>query len=221
MSKIAVILAGAGRSDGSEIQEAVLTLLALDKRNVDVKVFAPNIPQMHVINHLTDEESPESRNVMVESARIFRGDIQDIKDANIDDFDAIVLPGGFGAAKNLCNYAVKGLDCEFNPDVENFVVAGLKKNKPIGFICIWPVLGAFLTKKANIKAKLTIGNDKTTAGHIEQLGNEHVECKASDCVVDEKNNIVSTPAYMLGQSISEVSEGIDKLVGEVVKLIMA
>ncbi|MEA1985972.1 MAG: isoprenoid biosynthesis glyoxalase ElbB [Candidatus Marinimicrobia bacterium] len=218
MKKIAVILAGSGRADGSEIQEAVLTLLALDKRNVDVKVFAPNIQQMHVINHLTDEESPESRNVMVESARIFRGDIQDIKDANIDDFDAIVLPGGFGAAKNLCNYAMKGLDCEFNSDVENFVVAGLKKNTPIGFICIWPVLGAFLTKKANIRAKLTIGNDKATAEHVEKLGNEHIECEASNCIVDEKNSIVSTPAYMIGKSISEVSEGIDKLVGEVIKM---
>ena len=219
MSKIAVILAGCGRADGSEIHEAVLTLLALDKREVDVKVFAPNIEQMHVINHLTNEEMTEKRNVLIESARISRGDIQDIKKANIDDFDAVILPGGFGAAKNLCNYATKGLDCEFDKDVENFLIDGMKKNKVMGFICIAPVLGAFITNKLNIKAKLTIGNDKTTAGHIEKLGNEHVECKVSDCIVDKKNKIVSTPAYMLGKSISEVSEGIDKLVGEIVKMI--
>jgi len=219
MSKIAVILAGCGRADGSEIHEAVLTLLALDKRGVNVKVFAPNIKQMHVINHLTNEETPENRNVLVESARISsRGDIQDIKKANIDEFDAVILPGGFGAAKNLCDWATKGLDCEFDPDVEKFLIAGMKKNKVMGFICIAPVLGAFITNKLNIKAKLTIGNDKKTAEQIEKLGNKHIECKASDCVVDKKNNIVSTPAYMLGKSISEVSEGIDKLVGEVVKM---
>ncbi len=219
MAKIAVILAGCGRADGSEIHEAVLTLLALDKRKVDVKVFAPNKNQMHVINHLTNEETSDTRNILIESARIARGDIYDIKNANVDDFDAIILPGGFGAAKNLCDYAVKGLDCEFNRDVENFLITGMKKHKVMGFICIAPVLGAFITNKLNIKAKLTIGNDKTTASHIEQLGNEHIECKANDCVVDTKNNIVSTPAYMLGKSISEVSEGIDKLVDEVVKLL--
>lgn len=218
MSKIAVILAGCGHADGSEIQEAILTLLALSKRDIDVEVFAPNIEQMHVINHLTGKTTSENRNVLVEAARIARGDIQDINKANINEFDAIVLPGGFGAAKNLCNYATEGLDCKFNPVVEDFLIAGIKNNKVMGFICIAPVLGAFIANKLNIKAKLTIGNDKTTAGHIEKLGNEHIECKASDCVVDKKNNIVSTPAYMLGKSISEVSEGIDKLVGEVVKM---
>jgi enhancing lycopene biosynthesis protein 2 len=171
-----------------------------------------------VINHLTGQPSDEVRNVLVESARIARGDIKDLVMANINDFDAIIFPGGFGVAKNLCDFAVKGLDCSVNPLVEKFVAEGLKAGKVMGFVCIAPALLAKVAGNIDLHPDLTIGTDKDTAAAVEQFGARHVNCLVKDFVVDEKNKIVTTPAYMLGQRISDVAEGIEKMVNVVLEL---
>jgi enhancing lycopene biosynthesis protein 2 len=218
MKKVAVVLSGAGVFDGAEIHESVITLLALDRQGAEIHIFAPNIPQMHVINHFAQQPTDESRNVLVESARIARGEIKDLAEANAKNFDAVIFPGGFGAAKNLCDFAVKGTDCTVNPVVEKFVADALKAGKAMGFICIAPALMAKVAGNIDLHPDLTIGTDKDTAAAVEKLGAYHVSCPVSDIVVDEKNKIVTTPAYMLGQRISEVAEGIEKLVTKVLEL---
>ncbi len=218
MKRIAVVLSGSGVYDGAEIQESVITLLALDRRGADVKIFAPDIPQYHVINHLNGETMAESRNVLVESARIARGNVTDLKIARAADFDAVIFPGGFGAAKNLCTFAMDGPDCSVNSDVERFIREALELKKALGFVCIAPALLAKVASGLNLHPELTIGDDADTASAIEALGGIHMACPAKDFVIDRKNRIVSTPAYMTGQSIREVAEGIEKLVDEVLAL---
>jgi enhancing lycopene biosynthesis protein 2 len=218
MKKVAVILSGAGVFDGAEIHESVITLLALDRQDANVRIFAPNVPQMHVVNHLSQQPMDETRNVLVESARIARGVIKDLAEANINDFDAIIFPGGYGVAKNLSNFAVKGADCSVNPEVEQFVIDGLKAGKVMGFICIAPALCARIAVNAGVYPTITIGSDQATAAAIESVGARHVNCLVNDIVVDEQNKIVTTPAYMLGQRIREVAEGIEKLVDKVLKM---
>ncbi len=218
MKKVAVVLSGAGVFDGAEIHESVITLLALDRQGAEVHMFAPDIPQMHVINHFTQQPTGETRNVLVESARIARGNIKDLAEADAGDFDAVVFPGGFGAAKNLCDFAVKGPDCSVNPSVEKFITGALKAGKVMGFICIAPALLARVAAGIDLHPDLTIGTDKGTAAAVEKTGAHHISCPVNDFVVDEKNKIVTTPAYMLGQRISEVAEGIEKLVAKVMEL---
>jgi len=218
MPKVAVILSGCGVYDGAEIHESVITLLALDRQGAEVSIFAPNIPQYHVINHLTGQEMNEKRNVLVESARIARGSIKDLADANIADFDAVIFPGGFGAAKNLCDFAFKGVNCSVNPTVEKFIVEAFRAKKVLGFICIAPALLARVAAGLDLHPNLTIGTDAETSKAIEHMGACHVSCMVKESVVDEKNKIVSTPAYMLGQSIGEVAAGIEKLVEKVIQL---
>ena len=219
MKKVAVVLSGCGVFDGAEIHESVITLLALDRLGAQVEMVAPDIPQMHVVNHLNGEEMAESRNVLVESARIARGEIKAIDQVNAEDFDAIIFPGGFGAAKNLCDFAVKGVECEVNPQVEAFISTALNAKKVLGFVCIAPALLAKVAGRIDLHPDLTIGNDDGTARAVEQMGAHHVNCPVKDFVVDETNRIVTTPAYMLGQSISEVADGIEKLVAKVIDLI--
>lgn len=217
MKKIAVILSGCGVYDGAEIHESVLTLLALEQNGLDYQCFAPNIEQMHVINHLTgDVAEGESRNVLVEAARIARGNIKDLAQAKESDFDAAVLPGGFGAAKNLCDFAVKGSDCTVNPDVERFIKAMATAKKPVGFICIAP---AMIPRLYGEGSRLTIGNDKETASAIEAMGGVHMACPVEDIVYDEERNLLSTPAYMLAGSVSEAASGISKLVAKLASLL--
>lgn len=115
--KVAMILSGCGVYDGSEIHETVLTLLRLSQQGAQVQCFAPDKPQMHVLNHLNGEEMNEQRNVLVESARITRGEVKDVRELKASDFDALILPGGFGVAKNLSDFAVKGSDCTVDADV--------------------------------------------------------------------------------------------------------
>jgi len=218
MKKVAVVLSGAGVFDGAEIHESVITILALDRQDADVKFLAPNVSQMHVVDHLSKQPTNETRNILVESARIARGDIKDLAEADINDFDAVIFPGGFGAAKNLCNFAVKGPDCNVNPVVEKFVTDGFKAGKVMGFMCIAPALCARIAANLNIHPKITIGTDKSTAAAVESLGAQHVDCPVNDIVVDEQNKIVTTPAYMLGQRISEIADGIEKLVAKVVEI---
>lgn len=220
MKKIGVVLSGCGVYDGTEIHEAVITLLSIDKLGAEALCMAPNIDQMHVVNHLTGAmEEGESRNVLVESARIARGHIKDIKEVAVTDFDALILPGGFGAAKNLCDFAVKGVDCSVDPEVRRLVSETLVAKKPVGALCIAPALLAAICGKVLEKPKLTIGTDKNTAQAVNTLGACHVECQVKEFVVDLENKIVTTPAYMLANRISEASEGIEKLVKEVIWLI--
>lgn len=215
MTKVAVVLSGCGVYDGTEIHEAVLTLLTLDRAGAQYQCFAPNIDQMHVVNHLTGEVADgESRNVLVESARIARGNIEDLAGARADDFDALIFPGGFGAAKNLCDFAVKGAECTVQPDVERFAKAMAEAKKPVGYVCIAPAI----VPRIYGDAKVTIGTDADTAGAIETMGGVHVACPVREFVVDEENKVVSTPAYMLAERISEAAEGIEKLVHEVLRM---
>lgn len=213
--KVAVILSGCGVYDGAEIYESVLTLLALEQEGCQYQCFAPNITQAHVINHLTGEVMSETRNVLVEAARIVRGNIHDLSTANAAEFDALILPGGYGAAKNLSDFAFKGAECSVQPEVLAFCKAMVAQNKPLGFICIAP---AIIPHVYGEGAKVTIGTDTGTAAAIEQMGGQHVSCPVDDCVIDEAHKVVSTPAYMLAGNIAEAASGISKLVKAVVRL---
>jgi enhancing lycopene biosynthesis protein 2 len=213
--KIAVILSGCGVYDGAEIHESVITLLRLDQRGAQVQCFAPDIEQHHVINHLNGEEMPETRNVLVESARIARGEVKDIKQANAEEFDALIVPGGFGAAKNLSDFAVKGAECSVNPQVLALAEAFAEAGKPVGLICISPALAA---KIYGPGVTCTIGNDTDTVAALDKMGASHQECAVEDIAEDTARKLVSTPAYMLGKNISEVASGINKLVDRVLEL---
>ncbi|WP_130901505.1 isoprenoid biosynthesis glyoxalase ElbB [Pseudomonas sp. Sample_23] len=213
--KVAVILSGSGVYDGAEIQESVITLLRLDQRGAQVRCFAPNIAQLHVINHLTGEEMPESRNVLVESARIARGNVKDIRDADVEDFDALIVPGGFGAAKNLSNFAIEGAGCTVQPEVLALAEAFAEAGKPVGLICISPALAA---KIYGPGVTCTIGNDADTAAAMNKMGATHEECAVTEIVEDKARKLVTTPAYMLAQTISEAASGINKLVDRVLEL---
>ena len=218
MKKVAVVLSGCGVFDGAEIHEAVLTLLALDRRDADITLLAPDIPQMHVVNHRTGQPAEEKRNVLIEASRVARGEIRDLAEANIAEFDAVVFPGGFGVAKNLCDFAVNGPECSVNPQVERFILAAIDARKALGFICIAPALMARVAKGRNLHPRLTIGTDADTAAAIEKMGGAHLPAQVREVVVDEDLRIVSTPAYMLGRRISEVADGIDKLVEKLLQL---
>jgi len=221
MKRIGVLLSGCGVYDGAEIHESVLTLLAIDKAGAQSVVLAPNVPQMHTINHLSGQDvSSEPRNVLVESARIARGNIQDVKEADAHTLDALILPGGFGAAKNLCTFATEGANCSINPEVQRLIIEMLEARKPIGVACIAPAVLARALKGSGKKVKLTIGNDRGTAQALEAMGAIHVDCKVDDIVVDREHRVVSTPAYMLATRISQVETGIEKLVREVLKFIV-
>ncbi|NBA94342.1 isoprenoid biosynthesis glyoxalase ElbB [Pseudomonas sp. R5(2019)] len=213
--KVAVILSGCGVYDGAEIHESVITLLRLDQRGAKVQCFAPNVPQMHVINHLTGEEMPESRNVLVESARIARGEVKDIREADANDFDALIVPGGFGSAKNLSNFAVQGCGCTVHPDVLALAEAFAEAGKPVGLICISPALAAKIYGPGVV---CTIGHDAATSAAIVKMGGTHEECDVSEIVEDTARKLVSTPAYMLAKSIGEAASGINKLVDRVLEL---
>ena len=215
MKSIAVILTGCGVFDGSEIHEAVLTMLALSRNGAEVHFFAPNEDQLTVINHITGEEEKFNRNQMIESSRITRGKIAPLSAADADTLDALIIPGGFGAAKNLCNFATKGSDCEINKDLLCLVRKMHSQNKPLGLMCIAPVM---LPKLLNKSVELTIGNDPDTIIQIEKMGGKHINCSVDNIVVDEKNRIVTTPAYMLAQSISEAEKGISLLVEKVLEM---
>ncbi|WP_434673092.1 isoprenoid biosynthesis glyoxalase ElbB [Pseudomonas sp. R1-15] len=213
--KVAVILSGCGVYDGAEIHESVITLLRLDQRGAQVQCFAPNIAQLHVINHLTGEEMPESRNVLVESARIARGKVKDLREARAEDFDALIVPGGFGSAKNLSNFAVEGAGCSVQPQVLALTEAFAEAGKPVGLICISPALAA---KIYGPGVTCTIGTDADTAAAVTKMGGTHEECLVTDIVEDTARKLVSTPAYMLAQNISEAASGINKLVDRVLEL---
>ncbi len=219
MAKVGVVLSGCGVYDGSEIHEAVITLLALDRGGAEAVCMAPNVDAA-VVNHLSGEESPgETRNVLVESARIARGNIRDIADVKADELDALIFPGGFGAAKNLCDFAVKGADCVAHPEVTRLVREIVAARKPLAALCIAPALISRILGDDKLAHKLTIGNDQGTADAMTRMGSEHVECSVGNFVLDPTNKLVSTPAYMLAGRIREAAEGIEKTVAELLKMI--
>lgn len=215
MKKIAVVLSGSGVYDGSEIHEATLTLYAIAKKDAEYEIFAPDIPQHHVINHLTGEEMPESRNVLVESARIARGKISPLNKFSGKDFDALVFPGGFGAAKNLSTFAFEGADCSVNPEVEKAVREMVVLGKPVGALCISPVI---LAKLLN-GVELTIGQDKETASAITEMEARHTETTHGQVVVDDKYRVVTSPCYMLDASIDQIGEGAENVIDTIMEMI--
>ncbi len=214
--KVAVILAGSGVYDGSELHEAVITLLALNRQDAEVQCFAPNIAQMHVVNHLTGEVSEgETRNVLVESARIARGEVNDVVDLEAKDFDALIIPGGFGAAKNLCDFALNGSDMTMNEGVLTAAKSFKDAAKPVGLMCIAPAMAAAIFGDG---VQCTIGTDVETAAVLSTMGAEHINAEVNHVVVDEAHNLVTTPAYMLAENISQVADAIEELVDRVLIL---
>lgn len=214
MKNVAVILAGCGVFDGSEINEVVLTLLHIAKNGASYQCFAPDIEQHHTINHITSEEVAEKRNVLVESARITRGKVKPLTELNITQFDALIVPGGFGVAKNLCDFAFKGINTHVNEDVIAACKAFANAKKAAGYMCIAPALTPFIYSNA----KITIGNDEETAKILNALTAEHKNCNVSDIIIDTENKLVTTPAYMLAKSIIDADIGIEKLVKNVLAL---
>ena len=209
--KVGVVLSGCGVFDGAEIHESVITILALDRAGAEMVFCAPDREQMHVVNHHTGEVAEgESRNVRVESARIARGPVRDVAQVKAEELDALIFPGGFGAAKNLCTFAVAGADCDVDPGVAALVREVHAQGKPIAAVCIAPALLAKVLGSEG--PNLTIGNDAGTAGAMESLGANHVACPVTEFVVDRDRKLITSPAYMLAGSISEAAEGIEKTV---------
>ena len=219
MAKVGVILSGCGVYDGSEIHEAVITLLALDRAGAEAVCMAPDMEQ-GVVNHLTGEPVEGAvRNVLEESARIARGDISDIATISASDIDALILPGGFGAAKNLCDFAFKGPDCKVHPQVARLIREIVTAKKPLAAVCIAPALVAKVLGDDKLSHQLTIGTDEGTAGAISAMGATHVSCPVNEFVIDKKNKLITSPAYMLAGSISEAAEGIEKTVNALLEMI--
>ena len=215
--KIGVVLSGCGVYDGSEIHEAVFTLLAIDRCGAEAVCMAPD-KEFPEVNHLTGAPTGAKRNALMESARIARGKIRCLKEVKAADLDAIVFPGGFGAAKNLCNFAEKGAKAEIHPEVARLLKEMAAAKKPICAICIAPTLVA-ATLGRDYSPKVTIGTDAETAAAINATGSCHQECPVTEFVVDWENKIVSTPAYMLAERISEAADGIDKAIKATIELI--
>jgi enhancing lycopene biosynthesis protein 2 len=214
MKNIAVVLAGNGVYDGAEIHEATLTLLAIAQQGAAYQCFAPDVDQAHVVNHISGEEMPETRNVLVEAARIARGNIKALSEFKAADYDAIIFPGGFGAAKNLCTFAFDGPDCKVNADVEKAIKATVDAKKPVGALCISPAIIA----KVLGDVKLTIGQDKGTANALESLGATHVNTTHGEIVVDEKYKVITTPCYMLDATITQIADGASNVVAKMLEM---
>jgi len=208
MKKFAIILAGCGVYDGAEIHEAVMAMYAVMKNGAEYQLFAPDIAQHHVVNHLTGAEMPETRNVLVESARIARGKIKPLTDLDMRSFDALLFPGGFGVAKNLCSFAFKGADCEVHPQVSKVVREAVSLRKPVGALCISPVILA----KVLGDVEITIGSDTGTADAVEKMGAKHKNTSHGQVVTDTKHKVFTTPCYMLDATILQIAEGADNIV---------
>jgi enhancing lycopene biosynthesis protein 2 len=208
MKKFAVILAGCGVFDGAEIHEVVMTLYAIEKNGAAWTAFAPDIQQHHVIDHLSKKETAETRNVLIESARLVRGNIVPLSSFNAAEFDALIIPGGFGVAKNLCTFAFDGADCTVNADAEKAILEMHKLNKPIGALCIAPVLLARVLGNVNV----TIGDEAATAEALNKMGATHTKTGHGEVIRDAANNVFSTPCYMLDAGLVQIAAGADNIV---------
>jgi len=215
--RVGVVLSGCGYLDGAEIHEATCTLLSLDRRGAKLVAMAPDVEQMHVVDHVKGAPAQgQGRRVLEEAARIVRGQILELSQVSARDLDALIFPGGFGVAKNLCSFAVDGRNMRVLPAVERLAREIRSAGKPSGYVCIAPVIAARLFGSEGVR--VTIGNDRDTAAAIESWGARHVDCKVEEIAVDEKLKLVSTPAYMLGPWIAPVATGIDKLVSAVLEM---
>ena len=217
--RVGVVLSGCGFLDGAEIHEAVFTLLVLDQHKAEIVCCAPDVPQAAVVDHRSGKAAGEKRNVLTEAARIARGNIRNIADVSASELDALILPGGFGAAKNLCNFAERGARCDVVPAVEKLVGDMLAQRKPIGAICIAPALLARVAATHGLRPRLTIGNDPGTAGALREMGCVHEDRPVTEIAVDEEHKLVTTPAYMLGPGPAAVFEGVRKLVEQVLRMV--
>lgn len=219
MKKVAVILSGCGYLDGSEIRESVLTLLALDAANIEYQIFAPDEPLFHVMSHVKGEvNTAESRNILQEAARIARGEISSLDQLNENEFDGLLLPGGFGVAKNLSTFALKGAEASVHSGINSILKVFHQSKKPIGAVCISPALLALTF--GNLHPNITLGFDDNIAKEIQKTGSIHHVCQTSDCVVDKQNLFVTTPAYMDDKaSLKDIYQGITKLVKEMKDLV--
>lgn len=215
--RIGVVLSGCGVYDGAEIHEAVCTLLAIDRAGAEAVCYAPNVAQAHVIDHTTGQETGETRNVLAESARIARGKIKNLASFQAGDVDALIFPGGFGAAKNLSTFAFQGPDCTVNPDVEKAVRAVKAAGKPIGALCIAPAILAKLL--GNEGVELTIGSDAGTAQALETLGAKHRVTTHCEVVVDKAHKVVTAPCYMLDASVAQIADGAANAVNALIGLV--
>ena len=213
--KIAVILSGCGNKDGAEIHESVMSLWAIHKHGAEYQCFAPDIEQHHVLNFITNQEMAEKRNVLVESARIARGDIKDLKDYRVDDFDGLIMPGGLGVAKNLSTFAFEGADCTVNEDVVRAVRETAAQNKPIGALCIAPAIIAKILGDVVV----TIGQDSGTEAAIVKMGASHEKTTHGEIVIDKEKKVVTTPCYMLDARVDQIGEGAEKLVMALLEMI--
>lgn len=219
MKKFAVLLSGCGVNDGAEIHEAVATFLAIKQNGADYFCFAPDKPQYHVIDHIKGQPvKDEKRNIMTESARLARGQIKPLTAYKPEDFDGLVLPGGFGAAKNLCTFAFDGADCKIDDGVKDAILKTQTAGKPVGAICIAPVVVAKAFEGSGTSVTLTIGKSPEVAAALEKMGAKHKECEVHQACVDKDNKIVSCPAYMMAQDVAEAASGIEELVKEMIKL---
>lgn len=212
--KAAVVISGCGVFDGAEIHETVMTLYALDKYGCSYQLFAPNVMQHHVINHITGEVMQESRNVLTEAARIARGKIKPLTEYRAADFEALIFPGGFGVAKNLCTYAFDGPECSVDRVVEEAIRTTHKARKPIGALCISPVLIARVLGDVTV----TVGSDATTAGHLAELGSRHERKAHGEVSVDTKNLIVTAPCYMLDATLTDIASDAEEVVKALMEL---
>ena len=220
MNKVGVVLSGCGHQDGSEIQEAVFTLLALSKADAEVIIMAPDMDQFHVINHLNgQEEISESRNILVESARIARGNIVDVASVSGHQLDALIFPGGTGMAQNIFDYSMAGINCTVISDVQRLVVEILEADKPLGAICIAPVMVAKILEYLGRSGTLTGGYNVGINNDIKAMGINAKEIGAKEIVVDQENKIVTTPAYVEAKSMNEAFIGIEKLVNKVLEMV--
>ena len=213
MKKFAVILCGCGSLDGSEIHESVMTLLAIDRNECTYSIFAPNDNQYHVVNHCTKEATQEKRNMMVEAARIVRGDIRPIEECRVEDFDALVFPGGNGAAKNLFTYAFDGKNCTVREDVAQLIKAFHAQHKPIGALCIAPVMIAKVLGDVTI----TVGNDEGTIANVLSFGSQHINTQQTGVIADKQNMVFTTPCYMLPARISDIADCAQNLIDAILE----
>ncbi len=211
MKKFAVVLAGSGVKDGAEIHEAVLTLLAIKKHGASYEIFAPDVMQHHVVDHFNGKEVNEKRNVLVEAARIARGKIKPLSQFQARSFDALVFPGGFGVAKNLCTYAFDRSDCKVNPDVEKAVKDMVSLQKPIGAMCISPVV----ISKILGNVEVTVGDDESTIADIKRMGAQHKITNHGEVVKDAHRMVYTTPCYMLDADILDIELGTSNLIGRI------
>ncbi len=208
MKKFAVILCGCGTLDGSEIHESVMTLLAIDRNECEYSIFAPNDNQYHVVNHVTGQVMEESRNMMVEAARIARGKVKPLDACRVEDFDALVFPGGNGSAKNLFTYAIDGPGCSVREDVAQLIRAFHQQKKPIGALCIAPVMLAKVLGDITI----TVGNDENTIAHVQSFGTKHINTQQTEVIADKQNMVFTTPCYMLPAHISDIADCAENLI---------